>query len=817
MRRNLTFPTSLPLRILKPLLFPLTGIALLFSFAFGPTFLIAPGLTNPEPVGAYLNGNFPLAIESEIQLRTPFTATSFSAILATAAEPASTRIHFAQRGGTFYWLSHEGNGSDRTLFMNISGRVWTGQDSGVLGMAFHPDYNKPGNPNRNFFYVYYVTSDGTDEYLRLSRFTRNEAANLGDPNSESVLIEQVLGPTLHRGGGLQFGNDGFLYLAIGDLGWTTQSQNITDRLSGGVFRIDVDKRGGNISHPVRRTLQSVNQGTTGDYYIPNDNPFLATDGSVFEEYYTLGCRNPHRMTIDRVTGDLYIGNVGSNSGVIYEEVNRVAKGANFGWPYREGYTDRPDLMARPTTLIGTETDPIHAYDHSGGNSWVLGGYVYRGSAMPNLYGKYIFADGGSRKIWALDLSGSAANAPKEEIVNSNSGFYSFAEDQEGELYITSNAIQKLHSIGNTVVELPQLLSQTGAFSNLATLEPQAGIIPYDMITSLWSDGAEKYRWLSVPNDGTHNSSAENIVWSEEGEWGFPVGSVFIKHFEIQTDKRNANSIRRLETRFLIHGETGYYAVTYRWRPDGSDAELLNSSFEDNLTIIESDGSSRQQTWYYPSRSECFVCHTEASGRVLGPKTRHLNRDILYPSTGLVGNQVETYNHLGMFDQNVNVAEIANFLSASAIDDQSASIEDKARSYLDVNCSSCHRPGGGTRSNWNALLSEDLAFTSIVNGEVVEDMGIEGAKIVVPGDTAKSVLYQRLKQVGTATAMPPLAKDVQHQEGVALIAEWINSMPPNAGEVTNGLMATYYDNIDFTNEAMQRIDRQINFNWDLENT
>ena len=940
---------------------------LVTCFAFIPVSVLQPGLNTPTPVGPFLNGNFPTSVETGLELQSPFSQASFSAILATAAEPASTRVHFAQRGGQFYWVSSGGDGSDKTLFMDISGRVWTGQDSGVLGMAFHPDYNKAGNPNRNFVFVYYVTSYGGDEYIRLSRFTRIESNNTLDPNSESILFDQVLGPTLHRGGGLQFGNDGFLYLAIGDLGWTTQSQNITDRLSGAVLRIDVDKRGGSISHPVRRTLQSVGQGTTGDYYIPNDNPFLATNGSVFEEYYTLGCRNPHRMTIDRVTGDLYIGNVGSNSGTIYEEINLVSKGANFGWPYREGFNDRPDLMARPSTIIGTEVDPIHAYDHSGGNSWVLGGYVYRGSALPDLYGKYIFADGGSRKIWALDISGNAPYTQKEEIANSTSTFYSFAEDQSGELYLTSNSVQKLAPIGGTqsgiadgtyyvrvrhsdkylsvsgasqsngatfvqwdyaagsnqqfTVEnigggvytltaihsgkvldveafgttdgsdihqwtwnntanqkwyiepaggtyfrirglqssldvevansstanganvqlgnretsnnfnqlwefipvsggnpvgpslgIPQLLSQTGAFSNLSTLTPASGIVPYDMITELWSDGAEKYRWLSVPNDGTHNSSAENIVWSEEGEWGFPVGSVFIKHFEIQTDKRNANSIRRLETRFLIHGENGFYAVTYRWRPDGSDAELLESSFEDNLTITETDGSNRQQTWYYPSRSECFICHTEASGRVLGPKTRHLNRDILYPSSGQTGNQIETYNHLGMFDQDLNVSQISSYLSAQAIENTSASVEDRARSYLDINCSSCHRPGGGTRGAWNALLSANLSSASIINGEVVEDLGISGAKIIVPGDTAKSVLYQRLKQVDTGTAMPPLAKAVQHQEGVALIAEWINTMDPNAGGGENGLMATYYDNMDFTNEAMRRIDPEINFDW-----
>ena len=925
--------------------------------------LLPPGMDTPEPVAPFLKGTFPNKLTTTIELSQPFNQSSFSAILVITAEPASTRFHMAERSGRFYWMDKNGNGSDKTLFMDISSRVWTGQDSGVLGMAFHPEYNQVGSSNRNYLYVYYVTAYSGNQYIRLSRFTRMEANQTADPNSEVILFDQVLGPTLHRGGGLVFGNDGFLYLAIGDLGWKEQSQNITDRLSGGVLRIDVDKKGGNISHPVRRTLQSVGRGTTGDYYIPSDNPFLDSNGSVFEEYYTLGCRNPHRMTIDRTTGDLYIGNVGSNNGDKREEVNRVIKGANFGWPYREGYNDRPDLMARPSTILGIETDPIHEYGHLNGNSWVCGGYVYRGTALPQYYGHYIFADGGSRKIWALNLSG---NPPydKEEIATSSSTFYTFGEDQDGEIYLGSNNLQKITSgaqygdgiipdgtyfirvrhsqqfldvngggdnngasiiqatfdgsarqqwvvenlgnnqyriarsdngkvidvaafrtddganvhqwtynntsnqkwllepeentyfrikglqsnldlevadnnqtsganvqIGNRETNnhfnqlwefipaaggnpippnavLPARLSQTNAFKNLNTLEPQDGVLPYDVISELWSDGAAKYRWVVVPNDGTHDTAAEDITWSEEGEWAFPVGTVFIKHFEIQTDAADPNSIRKVETRFLVRGETGYYAITYRWLPDGSDAVLLETSFEDQITMTDSNGQTRQQRWYYPSRSECFVCHTEASGQVLGVKTRHLNRSIVYPVTNINANQIETYNHLGMFDQDIDVAAIANFLSAKAIDDQTESVEDRARSYLDINCSSCHRPNGGTRATWNALLSEDLATAGIINGAVVDDLGIEGARVIVPGDTAKSILYQRIREVNTTIAMPPLAKNVAHQEGVDLIAEWILGMPLEG----QGLTATYFDNIDFTNPVMQRTDATVDFDW-----
>ena len=160
--------------------------------------------------------------------------------------------------------------------MDIQNQVFSGQDSGMLGLAFHPEYNQSGSPNKDYFYIYYTAIKDGNHFLRLSRFS---GSAVGDPASELIMFEQELGPTLHRGGGLLFGDDGFLYVAVGDLGYMEQAQNLNEMLAGGILRIDVDMRGGNVSHPVRRTLADVSKGVSGiGYYIPNDNPFLDENG-----------------------------------------------------------------------------------------------------------------------------------------------------------------------------------------------------------------------------------------------------------------------------------------------------------------------------------------------------------------------------------------------------------------------------------------------------------------------------------------------------------------------------------------------------------
>ncbi len=210
--------------------------------------------------------------------------------------------------------------------------------------------------------------------------------------------------------------------------------------------------------------------------------------------------------------------------------------------------------------------------------------------------------------------------------------------------------------------IPKLLSQTGAFKNVREFSPADGLIPYDLIVPFWSDGAEKSRFISVPQNLT-------IKFSPTGEWVFPRGTVLVKTFFLATNELNPTSLRRLETRLLVCDETGgVYGVTYKWRADDSDADLLATNLTEEIRIQTATGV-RTQTWYYPSRQDCLTCHTANAGLVLGVKTRQLNRDFTFPS-GVTDNELRAWNHAGLFDTNFSDADLKKFPTLAATDDLS---------------------------------------------------------------------------------------------------------------------------------------------------
>ena len=793
----------------------IASIATSMLVAFSVWFV--PGLEDPEPVGPFLNATFPSFLPVSLDL-VESEGTAITA-LAMAAEPRGERFFVAEQSGTIYtFLPDEDGLKQKTFFMDLTQQVWAGQDSGVLGLAFHPEYNQSGSPNNAYFYLFYTTDKSGTQYLRVSRFTGTAQ---GDKGSELIMIEQRLDATLHRGGAILFGNDGFLYISVGELGWAEDAQEIEDHFVGGVLRIDVDQRGGDISHPVRRRLEDVGEGTSGNgYFIPSDNPFLDVQGGLFEEYYAVGARNPHRMTIDRVTGEIYIGDVGSNSGDIREEVNLLRKGGNYGWPFREGTVERPDLMIRPSDLIGTLQDPIHEYPHSGGDCSVIGGYVYRGSNIPALYGKYIFTDFCSKKVWSMDVTTTPVTT-KEELLLTEFNPVTLGEDSDGELYVgghQTKPIVKLTAVPTNGGEhtIPDLLSQTGAFTDLTTLTPAQGVIPYTINAPLWTDGAAKQRWVAIPNDGTHDTAAEQVAYSEEGAWGFPIGTVFIKHFALALDESTPDIVTPIETRFLVRQETGtFYGFTYRWNADGSDAVLLETALVDPLTITDENGITRQQNWTFPSRSDCFACHTQAAGYVLGPKASQLNGNQYYAQTEQLANQLETWNHIGIFDTAIDIGGLSDIQTSKNLADESASNEERVRSYLEANCASCHRPDGGPRSEFDLRLQVSLEESGLINADVIEDLGVEGAKVIVPGEPDKSVLYLRMAELGTSTAMPPLAKNKLDQAAIALVRDWIvglAELPVELvsfeGYLNNGMAQLNWETASETNNAGFAIERSI---------
>jgi uncharacterized repeat protein (TIGR03806 family) len=321
--------------------------------------------------------------------------------------------------------------------------------------------------------------------------------------------------------------------------------------------------------------------------------------------------------------------------------------------------------------------------------------------------------------------------------------------------------------------LPPLLSQTGVFRSLADLTPAPGLVPYDVNTPLWSDGARKRRWLGLP-------PGDAITFASTGEWAFPPGTVLVKHFDLPLDETNPALTRRLETRLLVVDETGYgYGVTYRWQPDGRDAELLPDGRTETFTIKTAAGT-RQQTWTYPGRADCLACHTPAAGFVLGVKTRQLNRERTYAETGITDNQLRTWNYLGLFDPPLDEGRIGGFARMVAVTDGRAPLELRVRSYLDANCANCHRPGHTVLATFDARFDTPLEDQGIVNAPTVSDsLGMPVPRLVTPRNPARSMLFHRLARADNFR-MPPLGRTVPDRDAIRAFEEWVRQLPASAG-------------------------------------
>jgi uncharacterized repeat protein (TIGR03806 family) len=744
------------------------------------------GLSKLDAVAPFFNAKFPSKTPSSAAIAAEAASGNLGlgTVMGIASHPNLPHLYVVGRNGAIKYIDPSLGNDTGQVFIDLSDGLFTGQDSGLMNMVFHPEYGQAGSLNRNYFYAFYVADGGGAQFARVSRFTATEGQNSANRNTEQILIQERLPATLHRGSGMVFGKDGFLYIGLGDYGNPNNGQDITEHLAAGILRIDVDQDPQR-SHPIPKDSAPGDDETFNqNYFIPNDNPFVGQPG-VLEEYFALGERNPHRLTMDRLTGRMFVGNVGGNVADSQEEVNEVIKGGNYGWPFREG--DRElgswsfegvQVPGRPNTIVGTLTEPNLFYERPSscpgvatqcpdlGNvqegKCVIGGYVYRGSALPKLDGRYLLSDCTNGKIWAA--ADERGHGPLEELFNSPFiEVVTFGEDRDGEVYIggTAGQIYRLAPSGPPVQDPPALLSETNVFTDLASLTPSPGVIPYDVGTPLWSDAAKKLRWMIVPNDGAADSAAEQIDVSSDDTWKFPVGTVFVKHFELgQAD----GSVRRLETRFLVHGEDSrYYGVTYRWRPDHSDADLQNpKAFREQVG---------EQNWHYPSRSECGQCHNSAAEFVLGPKTAQLNRPLYYPSTGITANMLTTLQSLGLFSTPLMPASMPDM---PTLHEGTAFVEERSRAYLASNCAHCHRPDGPGRGEFDVRFNTPLAQQQIVGGEVVEPLGIMDAKLLTPQKPDNSVIFKRLSALD-GTAMPPLAKGMVDDDAVSIFTAWLASM------------------------------------------
>ena len=336
-----------------------------------------------------------------IQLRTVVTGL-VDPVYVTSARDGSGRLFIVEQAGRIRILA--GGTLRPAPFLDIRDRVRAGGEMGLLGLAFHPDY-----PNNGRLFINYTRDGPTGLETVIAEF----AVSPGNPDtavreSEKNLITFSQPFTNHNGGMVEFGPDGFLYIATGDGGSGGDPQGNGQRLNtllGKILRID------------------INAGVP--YGIPPDNPFLPGPGR--DEIYAYGLRNPWRFSFDRETGRLFAGDVGQNR---LEEIDIIEKGGNYGWNIMEG-----TRCFSPSSNCNTAglSLPIHEYGRDLGIS-VTGGYVYRGSAVPSLVGKYLFADFGSGRFWALSEL-SSGQWRVEELLRTGLSISSFGEDENGEVYV----------------------------------------------------------------------------------------------------------------------------------------------------------------------------------------------------------------------------------------------------------------------------------------------------------------------------------------------------------------------------------------------
>lgn len=308
--------------------------------------------------------------------------------------------------------------------------------------------------------------------------------------------------------------------------------------------------------------------------------------------------------------------------------------------------------------------------------------------------------------------------------------------------------------------VPALLSLTGTFTNTAALTAAPSLLPYSVNSPFWSDGADKNRFVAVPNDGPPYSGAEVVNFSPSGEWSFPNGTVFVKHFELVVNKMTGER-RRVETRVLVRdAEGGIYGRSYRWRPNNSDADVVSAAVTEDISIIQADGSARTQTWLYPSPNQCLDCHNFNAKYVLGLNTRQVNGELAYSTGGPPLNQLQAWSAMGMFDTALNPALIPSYTRMVPIGDNRSTLESRVRSYLDANCSSCHRgTGNGPGPLFDARFSTPVLEQKLFTGALTRF------------NIAASRIHTRM--TGASAPMPPIGRNVVHAEAAAVIAEWVN--------------------------------------------
>ena len=698
---------------------------------------------------------------SPYQTRRAFPELRFDEPLGMARASGVERLFVFERSGRVFSFVPREDVASSELFLDV-GRP-------IYGMAFHPRFTENGQ-----VFLGMVVA-GESPRLRVSRFLAEGGAfRRADPATEMEIVSwSGVG---HTGGELKFGPDGYLYIVAGDAaeigdGHAT-GQDITD-LPGSVLRIDIDRRADGLP-----------------YAIPQDNPFLAVPGAR-GEVWAYGLRQFWRMNFDQVTGELWGGDIGQD---LWESIHRLERGGNYGWSVNEGnHAFRPERPRGPTPIHS----PIVEHAHTEARS-ITGGVVYRGRQLDALVGAYVYGDYDTGRMWGLRYDGQKVTW-HEELVDTPLRIVGFGEDSSGEMYFADHLGGGLHRLvpapqASERSEFPRTLSATGLFASVAEYRPAPGVISYSIRAPSWTDGATKEHHMAIPGDA--RIAFDGMVYPQPAPgappgWKLPHGTVLVQTLSLELEVGRPESRRRIETRILHHeripgtdemGDQVVRGYSYVWNEEQTEARLLEAGGSERTFVFQDPSATdgeRRQTWRFPARAECSVCHNMAAKFALGLNTMQLNLKVA-KGDGSSVQQLEFLAEQGYFADNLPAPADA-LPRIVAPDDRGAPLEHRARAYLHTNCAHCHRKWGGGNAEFRLLYT--LA---------TEEMGIVGTKaahgsfqlnesaLIVPGAPHRSVLLYRLAKLGGGR-MPRAGSRAVDPAGVRLIDEWIRSLGADATE------------------------------------
>ena len=691
-----------------------------------------------------------------------FPNITFTKPMDVAAIPGTDRVVVSTLSGQLFSIPNDEACKKADFFGDI--RQFEPEAADSFAFTFHPRFaenrfvfvwiNLDGHGKRN-------REDGT--HIVRFRVTEENPPRIDLANGKLIYTWLSGG---HNGGGLRFGPDGMLYVAAGDTGDPdppdplATGQNIGDVLAS-IQRIDVD-------HP--------DAGRA--YGIPKDNPFVATPGAR-GEVWAYGFRNPWRMSFDKKSGALWVGDVGWE---LWEMLYRVERGGNYGWSITEGGQQdvRPDRARGPSPIL----PPTFVHSHKEAAS-ITGGEMYYAKKLPELDEAYIYGDWQLGTFWAL------RDGKSTELCRSNLEPIVFGLAHDGDLIIADYGNGGLWRLARNpdagkVSQFPKRLSESGLFADVKKQTPAPGVIPFKTLAERWADHATSERWIALPEKENITLAKMDFGVIGPGRWVFPDDGVLAKTYTLETERGNPATARKIETQIMHFDGIHWAAYSYRWNDAQTDADIVPADGADATFDIKdpaAPGGAMRQPWHFFARAECLRCHNMWNNFTPGFSATELDRKAI----AVTGDPLELLKHLNLApDEPPKLADPHG---------TSGSVELRARSHLHANCATCHRFGGGGSVPSVMNIEQQLADARLIDVKPVQgDLGIPDARIIAPGDPYRSVLLYRMATAGRGH-MPYLGGKLIDDRGLLLVRDWIAGMKQPGDPITSSPLADSFAVID----------------------